>query len=89
MPEFHRDMVERISRTMSDRLANVMYALENKIYKEGNAAEVRLYLEWALKWWPEVKIHLEQTGETTLSDDTVTRLAKEFERKLREVQTES
>ena len=85
MPEFNRDVVDKVSELMRDDLSDVMYALRNKIFKEGNAAEVKLFLEWATKWMPTIKLEHAGSVEGIVSDEVISRLAGKFENELREV----
>ena len=86
MPEFRKDLVEKVTELMSHKISNVMYALENRIYKDGNASEVRLFLEWVIKWMPEIKLNLEGRGrlDEEQAASLIKQVALEFEKKLAE-----
>jgi len=83
MPEFRQDLVSSVTELMSHKINNIMYSLENRIYKDGGASEVRLYLEWVQKWMPEVKLNIESAD--TDQSSLIRQLANEFEKKLKEV----
>src|SRR3990167_10453227 len=84
MPEFRRDVINAVAEMMHDDLSDVMYSLKNRIFKDGSAAEVKLFLEWATKWIPEVRITGDGSG--SLSDEAK-RLVTEYEEKLKNLKT--
>lgn len=84
MPEFKTDVIAKVADLIGDDLSDVMYSLRNKIFKDGNAAEVRLFLEWVTKWMPEVKVRFEGRLEQTSSPE-LTAIIKEFEGKLKDI----
>lgn len=84
MPEFKNDVFRVVADNMADETADVMYSLRNKIFKEGNAAEVKLFLEWVAKWVPTIKLDGVIPELSPETNEVFQRLAKEFETKVRE-----
>lgn len=84
MPEFKQDAIAKVADLLSDDLSDVMYSLRNKIFKEGSAAEIRLFLEWVTKWMPEVKLRIEDSTDGK-SKPLVKQFAKEYEEKIRRI----
>lgn len=88
MPEFRRDVDRAVSEYLADYTSDVGYALLTRIFKEGSAAEVRLFREWAHEWMPSLRLEVEdKTGQP--SEELIRKLADEFEQKLRETLTKN
>ena len=83
MPEFRRDVDMMVSKKMTDHTADVSYALINRIFKEGGAAEVRAFREWAHEYTPTIKLEHSGSVDAEIGDDTVSKIAKKFEDELR------
>ena len=66
-PEYGSDVMLRVRYKMRDDTANVWAALRNKIFEKGDAAEVKLFLEWAHDWMSGIKV--KHSGEIEISAD--------------------
>lgn len=84
MPEYRRDVNKLVAEKMGDYTADVSYALLNRIFKDGNAAEIRLFREWAQEWMPSINVNLKgEFGSDERSQNLIKQLANEFDQKLR------
>ena len=82
VPEFYRDVRSKIKNVLRGELPDVFYALRNKIYKDGSAKEIKLFLQWVDDFVEKTEI--EHTGEIGASPE-MAQLAKDFEQKLKDM----
>ena len=85
MPEFYGDARARIKKELRGELPDILYSLRNKIFKEGNATEIKLFLQWADDFTDKQEIV--HKGPAVESSPELIALAKEFESKLRDMIT--
>lgn len=83
IPEFYRDVRSKIKASLRNELPDVFYALRNKIYKDGDAREIKLFLQWVDDFIEKTEV--EHKGEITTTNPEVAQLAKEFESKLKDM----
>lgn len=81
IPEFYGDVRSRIKETLRNDMPDIMYTLRNKIFKEGNSKEIKLFLQWADDFVEKTEIEHKGLPEAT---PEVQQLAKQFEDKLKE-----
>lgn len=81
MPELFDDVRNEIKIGLKDDIPDVMYALKSKIFKDGDAREVKLFLEWVDEWTQ--KIAVEHGGSIpTETDDVIKKVVARFEDEL-------
>lgn len=85
IPECYRDVRQRIKQELRGELPNVLYALKNKIFKDGNAKEIKLFLQWADDFVE--KHEVEHRGALDIETPEVRKLVADFESKLKETLT--
>lgn len=86
---YFTDVQNATKRFIRDDLPDVMYSLRNKIFKEGNATEIRLFLEWATDHSAKIKIEHDGKIQTEdISDPEVRQLINKFDEALRKQLTE-
>lgn len=79
---FYRDVRQRIKHELRGDLSNVFYSLRNRIFKDGSAKEVKLFLQWVDDFVE--KHEIEHKGEIKTSPE-LQQLAREFDEKLKSV----
>ena len=79
----YEDVRKRIKKELRSDLANVFQALRNKIFKEGNAREIKLFLQWADDFVE--KHEIEQKNAIEFNDPEVRKLVSDFESKLKDM----
>lgn len=79
---FYRDVRTKIKEELRGELPDVLYSLRNKIFKEGNSKEIKLFLQWVDDFVEKTEI--EHTGELGVSPE-LQKLAAEFNDKIKAV----
>lgn len=78
----YADIRAQMKRTLRGELPNVLYALKNKIFKDGNAKEIQLFLQWVDDFVEKQEIS--HTGSIDVDNPDVKKIVSDFESKLKE-----
>jgi hypothetical protein len=78
----YRDIRERIKKELRSDLPNVLYALKNRIYKDGSAKEIKLFLQWVDDFVE--KHEVDHTGIVDFDNPEIKLAVGEFELKLKQ-----
>ena len=88
MNEFVRDVEREVARYLADHSSDVAYSLLNRIFKDGNATEVREFRSWAHQWIPDLRVQHSGSVETSTPPlPEAEKLAKEYDEKLKQIKT--
>ena len=84
MPEFGRDLMKLVQKNLTEYTGDVGYALLAKIFKDGSAAEIRLWREWAHEIMPAMRVEHTVTEDGSKTVEEVKKVLEDFENKLKE-----
>ena len=80
---FDNDRWRLVTENMGDKLPDVIYALQNRIFKDGNPKAIEMFVNWARDVMPTVKVIHEgridvSDPETKKSIDEMNKMAKKI-----------